>query len=113
MSPNEPPDDDLYLRNYAVLNVKDRLARYPAAWCAACSARATTPMRVWLDPTKVAAARGLTANEVDRRHPRQNRAGGGRRDRRHRRRAGTVACNCPVNAQAPLEDRSRNSATSS
>jgi multidrug efflux pump len=35
--------DDLYLRNYAVLNVKDQLARIPAWATSSCSVRATTP----------------------------------------------------------------------
>jgi multidrug efflux pump len=61
----ESPDgryDDLYLRNYAVLNVKDQLARMTAWARCSCSA-GDYAMRVWLDPQKVA-ARGLTAGDV-------------------------------------------------
>jgi len=55
--------DDLYLRNYAVLNVKDQLARIPGMGETNLFGSGDYAMRVWLDPQKVA-ARGLTANDV-------------------------------------------------
>jgi multidrug efflux pump len=55
--------DDLYLRNYAVLNVKDRLARIPGMGEVIVFGGGDYAMRVWLDPTKLA-ARGLSTNDV-------------------------------------------------
>jgi multidrug efflux pump len=55
--------DDLYLRNYAVLNVKDQLARINGAGEVQLFGSGDYAMRVWLDPQKVA-ARGLTAGDV-------------------------------------------------
>jgi len=55
--------DDLYLRNYAVLNVKDQLARLPGAGEVQLFGSGDYAMRVWLDPQKVA-ARNLTAGDV-------------------------------------------------
>jgi multidrug efflux pump len=52
-----------YLRNYALLNVKDRLARITGVGEVALWGSGDYAMRVWLDPQKVA-QRGLTANEV-------------------------------------------------
>lgn len=60
------PDDryDMtYLRNYAHINVKDRLARIEGVGEVALFGSGNYAMRVWLDPAKVA-QRGLTANEV-------------------------------------------------
>ncbi|WP_079435790.1 efflux RND transporter permease subunit [Zoogloea sp. LCSB751] len=60
------PDDryDMtYLRNYAVLNVKDRLARIQGVGEVGLFGSGNYAMRVWLDPGKVA-ERGLTAAEV-------------------------------------------------
>lgn len=54
-----------YLRNYAVLNVKDRLARINGVGQVQLFGSGDYSMRVWLDPNKVA-ERGLTANEVVR-----------------------------------------------
>ena len=52
--------DEIYLRNYAVLNVKDRLARRARAWVdVQLFGSGDYSMRVWLDPQKVAAARPL------------------------------------------------------
>jgi multidrug efflux pump len=59
------PDDryDMtYLRNYAVLNVKDRLARIKGVGEVQFGS-GNYAMRVWLDPGKVA-ERGLTAPEI-------------------------------------------------
>ncbi len=55
--------DDVYLRNYATLNVKDRLARLPGMGDAQIFGAGDYAMRIWLDPQKVA-QRGLTAGEV-------------------------------------------------
>ncbi|HEX6590968.1 MAG TPA: multidrug efflux RND transporter permease subunit, partial [Moraxellaceae bacterium] len=55
--------DMTYLRNYAVLNVKDRLARLNGVGEVGLFGSGNYAMRVWLDPNKVA-ERGLTAAEV-------------------------------------------------
>ena len=55
--------DEIYLRNYAVLNVKDRLARLPGMGQVQLFGSGDYAMRIWLDPQKVA-ARELTAPEV-------------------------------------------------
>jgi len=55
--------DDLYLRNYATLNVKDRLARIHGMGEVQLFGSGDYAMRVWLDPQKVA-ARGLVASDV-------------------------------------------------
>src|SRR5436190_11482631 len=55
--------DDVYLRNYATLQVKDVLARIPGAGSVQLFGSGDYAMRVWLDPNKVA-ARGLTASDV-------------------------------------------------
>jgi multidrug efflux pump len=55
--------DDVYLRNYAVLNVKDQLARIPGMGETLLFGAGDYAMRVWLDPQKVA-ARGMNATDV-------------------------------------------------
>ncbi len=55
--------DDLYLRNYATLNVKDRLARIHGMGEVQLFGSGDYAMRVWLNPQKVA-ARGLVAGDV-------------------------------------------------
>jgi multidrug efflux pump len=55
--------DMTYLRNYAVLNVKDRLARVPGVGDVQLFGSGDYSMRVWLDPQKVA-NRGLSASDV-------------------------------------------------
>src|SRR3954471_18832723 len=55
--------DDTYLRNYAVLQVKDTLARLPGIGDVQLFGSGDYSMRVWLDPDKVA-ARSLTASDV-------------------------------------------------
>src|SRR6201995_3104567 len=52
-----------YLRNYAVLNVKDRLARVPGVGDVQLFGSGDYSMRVWLDPQKVA-QRGLSPSDV-------------------------------------------------
>ncbi|HBV89734.1 MAG TPA: multidrug efflux RND transporter permease subunit OqxB [Pantoea sp.] len=61
-SPNNTYDS-LYLRNYATLKVKDELARLPGVGQIQIFGAGEYAMRVWLDPSKVA-ARGLTAADV-------------------------------------------------
>src|SRR5687768_15029797 len=55
--------DEVYLRNYAVLNVKDELARISGAGQVQVFGAGDYAMRVWLDPDKIA-ARGMTASDV-------------------------------------------------
>ena len=55
--------DALYLRNHATLKIKDELARIPGIGEVALYGAGDYAMRVWLDPSKVA-ARQLTAAEV-------------------------------------------------
>lgn len=55
--------DPLYLSNYALLNVRDELARLPGVGNIEIGGAGEYSMRVWIDPEKVA-ARGLTANDV-------------------------------------------------
>ncbi|MDG4721441.1 MULTISPECIES: efflux RND transporter permease subunit [Thalassospira] len=61
-SPNERYDM-LYLRNYATLNVRDRLARISGVGQVGLFGSGDYAMRVWLNPDKVA-ERNLTAGEV-------------------------------------------------
>ena len=70
MSPNERYDMT-YLRNYAVLNVKDRLARVQGVGQVLLFGSGDYSMRVWLDPQKVA-QRGLSAGDVVRSIREQN-----------------------------------------
>ena len=62
VSPNNRYDIN-YLRNYAVLNVKDRLARIQGVGQVQIFGGGDYAMRVWLDPQKVA-QRGLSASDV-------------------------------------------------
>lgn len=55
--------DQLYISNYATLQVRDRLARIDGVGEARLFGAHDFSMRIWLDPDKVA-ARGLTAGEV-------------------------------------------------
>jgi hydrophobe/amphiphile efflux-1 (HAE1) family protein len=55
--------DEVYLRNYATLQVKDVLARIPGAGSVQLFGSGDYAMRVWLDPDKLA-ARNLTASDV-------------------------------------------------
>jgi multidrug efflux pump len=55
--------DMTYLRNYAVLNVKDTLARVDGVGDTQLFGSGDYSMRVWLDPQKVA-DRGLSASDV-------------------------------------------------
>ncbi len=55
--------DALYLRNYAILNVKDQLARIQGVGQVSLFGSGDYAMRVWLNPAKLA-ARYLTASDV-------------------------------------------------
>ena len=55
--------DQLYLRNYALINIRDVLARLPDMGNVRIFGGGDYAMRIWLDPAKVA-ARNLTAAEV-------------------------------------------------
>ena len=55
--------DALYLRNYAVLNVRDALYRIPGMGSVQAFGSGDYAMRVWLDPQKLA-ARNLTSGDV-------------------------------------------------
>jgi len=55
--------DTNYLRNFAVLNVKDRIARLNGIGEATVFGGGDYAMRIWLDPGKLAAL-GLTAGDV-------------------------------------------------
>jgi multidrug efflux pump len=63
--------DALYLRNYAVLNIRDELARIQGVGQALVFGAGDYAMRVWLDPQKVA-ARQMTATDVVRAIREQN-----------------------------------------
>ena len=55
--------DPVYLRNYALLNVRNELARIPGAGQVIVFGAGDYAMRVWLDPNKVA-AHDLSAGDV-------------------------------------------------
>src|SRR6266498_424374 len=55
--------DEVYLRNYATLQVKDVLARVPGAGSVLLFGSGDYAMRLWLNPDKIA-ARNLTASDV-------------------------------------------------
>src|ERR1700753_3696155 len=55
--------DMLYLRNYAVLNVKDQLAKIEGVGSVQLFGSGDYAMRIWLNPEKIA-ARNMTADEV-------------------------------------------------
>jgi len=62
VSPDERYDE-VYLRNYIVLNIKDNLQRIPGMGQVFAFGAGDYAMRVWLDPQKLA-ARNLTAADV-------------------------------------------------
>ncbi|MGH8847388.1 MAG: efflux RND transporter permease subunit, partial [Polaromonas sp.] len=70
LSPNDRYDMT-YLRNYGVLNVRDRLARINGVGQVQLFGSGDYSMRVWLDPQKVA-ERGLSAGDVVRAIREQN-----------------------------------------
>ena len=70
LSPNNRYDTT-YLRNYALLSIKDRLARIDGVGQVQLFGGGDYSMRVWLDPQKVA-ERGLSAGDVTREIQAQN-----------------------------------------
>jgi multidrug efflux pump len=60
-----------YLRNYALINIKDRLAQVPGVGEVVLWGGGDYSMRVWLDPTKVA-SHNMTATDVIRAIREQN-----------------------------------------
>ena len=64
--------DQLYLSNFATLNVKDVLARVPGVGDVSFLGPRDYSMRIWLDPEKTA-ARGMTPSEVVAKLREQNR----------------------------------------
>ena len=76
---NSPPDknsrlpkyDQLFLSNYATLQVKDELARLPGVSDVTMLGQRDYSMRVWLDPDKLA-ARSMSAGDVIRAIREQN-----------------------------------------
>ncbi|MGD0503057.1 MAG: multidrug efflux RND transporter permease subunit [Steroidobacteraceae bacterium] len=63
--------DTLYLSNYALLRVKDELARLDGVGDVQVFGAGQFSMRIWLDPEKVA-SRGLTADDIVRSIREQN-----------------------------------------
>jgi hydrophobe/amphiphile efflux-1 (HAE1) family protein len=94
--------DMLYLRNYALLNVKDQLARIQGVGSVQLFGSGDYAMRVWLNPQKIA-ERGLTPQEIVAAIQRQNvqvAAGvvGGPPY------GGNVELQLPINVQGRLQD---------
>src|SRR6266851_5414012 len=94
--------DMLYLRNYAVLNVKDQLAKIPGVGSVQLFGSGDYAMRIWLNPQKIA-ERGLAPQEVVGAIRRQNvqvsagMIGGPPYDR-------GVDLQLPINVQGRLQD---------
>src|SRR5262245_43860195 len=55
--------DQVYISNYALLNLRDELARIPGVGDVTLFGSREYSMRIWLDPERIA-LRGMTANEV-------------------------------------------------
>lgn len=70
ISPNQRYNQ-LYLSNYALLNISDQLLRLPGVGDVRTFGAGDYSMRVWLDPTRIA-ARNLTASDVVRAIREQN-----------------------------------------
>jgi multidrug efflux pump len=62
VSPNNKYDNK-YLRNYALINIKDRLSRIQGIGDVQLHGAGDYSMRIWLDPQKIA-QRNMTANDV-------------------------------------------------
>ncbi len=79
--------DDLFLNNYAFLNLQSELARVQGVGAVQIFTQKDYSMRVWLQPDKLAKL-GLTANDVSKALAEQNvQAAAGRSVRRQRRKA--------------------------
>ena len=72
-------DDQLYLSNYAMIYLRDELARLEGVGEVIILGQRDYSMRVWLDPDRLN-SRGITASDVTRAW-RAERPGGGRSDR--------------------------------
>ncbi len=100
-SPNERYDE-LYLRNYALLNVKDQLSKIEGVGNVELFGSGDYAMRVWINPLKMA-ERGMTPQEVVNAIRRQNVQvaagviGGPPYDK-------GVQLQLPINAQGRLQD---------
>ena len=72
--------DNLYLSNYATIQLRDELARLPGVGDITYLGQRDYSMRLWLDPEKMA-VRNLTASDVVAGHPAAERPGRRRPDR--------------------------------
>ena len=94
--------DQLYLSNYASLNVKDELARVKGVGDVAFLGPRDYSMRVWLDPEKLA-ARDMTASDVLRAIREQNvQVAAGRLGQPPTSGSVAVPFDLPINAQGRL-----------
>ena len=87
-------------RIYAILQVKDELARLPGVGNVHIFGAGDFSMRVWLDPDKFA-SHNLTADRRGQRHPRTKRAG---RRGRPRRAADSTQVAPPFNFSSTRKD---------
>ena len=67
----DPRHDSLYLSNYAIINMRDVLARVPGVGSINVFGAGQYAMRVWLDPERLR-ARGLTVQDVTQDLQQQN-----------------------------------------
>jgi len=63
LTSEDPAQDDLFLSNYATINIKDELSRISGMGSVTTFGAADYSMRIWLDPDKLK-ARSLTVEEV-------------------------------------------------
>ena len=71
LTSSDPRHDSLYLSNYAILNMRDVLARVPGVGNINVFGAGQYAMRVWLDPERLR-ARGLTLQDVTQNLQQQN-----------------------------------------
>ena len=97
--------DQVYISNYALLNVRDVLARIEGVGAVNLFGAREYSMRIWLDPERIAGL-GMTAEEVIAALADAERAG---RRRRHRRAADQNRQRVPADAatQGPAEGAGR------
>jgi Cu/Ag efflux pump CusA len=89
--------DITYLRNYATLNVKDRLTRIQGVGQVQVFGAGDYSMRVWIDPQK-AAEHSLAASDISNAIRSTERPGGGRH---HRRIAQPARCRPAAQRERP------------
>ena len=94
--------DMLYLRNYAVLNVKDQLAKIEGVGSVQLFGSGDYAMRIWLNPEKIA-ERGMTAGRCGRRHPPAECPGRGRRHQRPALWHQSGELQLPINVEGPAQ----------